>query len=284
MRGRDAIARRRSATPTARSSCATEPLNSGLHRSRFARAPFVRGLVVLYETLVVGTRWLIRSANVQAERGGRRAGPRRDRADARRHARAGDRRVLPAAAVRRARSRPRQHRRTALVQHLVEGLIRVAIFLGYLLLVSRDRRHPARLPVPRRRAHDDPRPGARRPADRRRRPQVPDRPPALRHRVPGRLHPRCPSSCSAWSGARRLLVMHRRPDPAHPGHRRGRLRAAPLGRPASRQPGRHGCSCPGIWLQGITTKQPDDDMIEVAIASMERGARRRRRGGPGGLG
>ena len=26
---------------------------------------------------------------------------------------------------------------------------------------------------------------------------------------------------------------------------------------------------PGIWLQGITTKQPDDGMIEVAIASMQ---------------
>ena len=29
----------------------SEPLNSVLHRSRFARAPFFRGLVVLYETL-----------------------------------------------------------------------------------------------------------------------------------------------------------------------------------------------------------------------------------------
>ena len=27
----------------------------------------MRGLVVLYETLVIGTRWLVRSANVQAE-------------------------------------------------------------------------------------------------------------------------------------------------------------------------------------------------------------------------
>jgi uncharacterized protein YqhQ len=26
---------------------------------------------------------------------------------------------------------------------------------------------------------------------------------------------------------------------------------------------------PGIWLQGITTKQPDDSMIEVAISSMQ---------------
>ncbi len=25
---------------------------------------------------------------------------------------------------------------------------------------------------------------------------------------------------------------------------------------------------PGIWLQAITTRQPDDSMIEVAIASM----------------
>jgi len=25
---------------------------------------------------------------------------------------------------------------------------------------------------------------------------------------------------------------------------------------------------PGIWLQLITTKQPDDEMIEVAVASM----------------
>jgi hypothetical protein len=26
---------------------------------------------------------------------------------------------------------------------------------------------------------------------------------------------------------------------------------------------------PGIWLQSITTKQPDDSMIEIAIASMQ---------------
>src|SRR5215210_5497233 len=43
------------------------PLNSFLHRSRFARAPFFRGVVLLYETLVIGTRWLMRSGSVQAE-------------------------------------------------------------------------------------------------------------------------------------------------------------------------------------------------------------------------
>ncbi len=30
-----------------------------------------------------------------------------------------------------------------------------------------------------------------------------------------------------------------------------------------------GLSKPGLWMQGLTTKEPDDDMIEVAIASVE---------------
>jgi uncharacterized protein YqhQ len=28
-------------------------------------------------------------------------------------------------------------------------------------------------------------------------------------------------------------------------------------------------SLPGVWLQNITTREPDDDMIEVAIKAME---------------
>ena len=66
MRGRDAIAVA-FRHPDGRIVWASEPLTSGPHGWRFASAPLVRGLVVLYETLVVGTRWLIRSANVQAE-------------------------------------------------------------------------------------------------------------------------------------------------------------------------------------------------------------------------
>ncbi len=44
-----------------------EPLRSPLQRSRVARLPFVRGLVVLWETLNVGVRMLMRSANVALE-------------------------------------------------------------------------------------------------------------------------------------------------------------------------------------------------------------------------
>ena len=38
---------------------------------------------------------------------------------------------------------------------------------------------------------------------------------------------------------------------------------------------------PGIWLQAITTKQPDDAMIEVAIASMHEALDHQRRRGAG---
>src|SRR5512140_2473929 len=65
MRGRDAIAVA-FRHPDGRIVWASEPLTSGVHGWRLAKAPLVRGLVVLYETLVVGTRWLIRSAGLQA--------------------------------------------------------------------------------------------------------------------------------------------------------------------------------------------------------------------------
>src|SRR5439155_7242209 len=42
-----------------------EPLRSILLRSRVARAPFVRGLIVLWESAAYGMRMLMRSADVQ---------------------------------------------------------------------------------------------------------------------------------------------------------------------------------------------------------------------------
>src|SRR5688500_6575233 len=137
MRGRSAVgvAMRH---PDGSIVATAEPLNSILHRSRFARAPFFRGLVVLYETLVVGTRWLMRSGSVQAEGEGQEMGR-------------GTIAVtllftlglaiglfvlLPlflAGAATRATIGPGQ----VLLEHLLEGLIRVFIFVGYLLVISR---------------------------------------------------------------------------------------------------------------------------------------------------
>jgi uncharacterized protein YqhQ len=65
MRGRDAIAVALR-HPDGRIVWADEKLAVGFRATRWARLPFVRGLVVLYETLVVGTRWLVRSAGVAA--------------------------------------------------------------------------------------------------------------------------------------------------------------------------------------------------------------------------
>src|SRR5664280_2628278 len=45
---------------------ATERLDLGLRARRALKLPFLRGLVVLYDTLVTGTRWLVRSATIQA--------------------------------------------------------------------------------------------------------------------------------------------------------------------------------------------------------------------------
>ena len=134
MRGRDAIAVALR-HPDGRIVYATERLDSGVHANRSAKWPFVRGLVVLYETLVVGTKWLIRSANVQGEEEGMELGR-------------GSVAIMLAvtgalmigvffllplfiASVTTASID------NGFVQHLVEGLIRVALFLGYLMLISR---------------------------------------------------------------------------------------------------------------------------------------------------
>jgi len=65
MRGRNAlaIALRH---PDGSIVWATERLDLGLRARRAMKLPFLRGLVVLYDTLVTGTRWLVRSATVQA--------------------------------------------------------------------------------------------------------------------------------------------------------------------------------------------------------------------------
>ena len=236
MRGRDAIAVA-FRSPEGSIVWQTERLDAGFHGSRWAKLPFVRGLVVLYETLIVGTRWLVRSASLAASEEGVELGRRRDRHHARDHPRRRDRDLLPAAARDRHgdhepdRQRPRPAPRRGPDPGRDLPRLPAAHRPG--------EGRPARLPVPRRRAHDDPRPGGGRSADHCRGPQVPDRPPALRDRVPRRrdrtvdpaVQPGRPADPAGHG---------RQPDPAHPGHRRRRLRAAPARGALSGQPGRPG--------------------------------------------
>ena len=134
MRGRDAIAVALR-HPDGRIVTATERLDSGVHGNPAAKWPFVRGLVVLYETLVIGTRWLIRSANVQGEDDGVELGKGSVALmlGLTLVAGVGIFFLLPLFVA----SVTTANVENGLVQHLVEGLVRVGIFLGYLVLISR---------------------------------------------------------------------------------------------------------------------------------------------------
>jgi uncharacterized protein YqhQ len=245
-----------------------EPLNSILHRSRFARAPLFRGLVVLYETLVVGTRWLMRSGSVQAEGEGQQMG---------RGTIAvtllitialavGLFVVLPlfiANATPRVTLGPDQ----ALLEHLLEGVLRAFIFVGYLLLISRSaeiRRVFAYHGAEHMTIH------------------------ALEHEQPLDIehvrqyptaHQRCGTEFlvifillsiimfSLLAGQELLIGVLGRialvPVIAAIAYELLRFGARHRHRPLVRW-----LYLPGIWLQAITTRQPDDSMIEVAIAAM----------------
>jgi uncharacterized protein YqhQ len=134
MRGRDAIAVALR-HPDGRIVTATERLESGIHGKPYAKWPLVRGLVVLYETLVIGTRWLVRSANVQAEE---------DDVELGKGSIAVMLIVTFAVAIAIFSLLPlfissvaTQGAEQGWVQPALEGVIQVAIFLGYLTLVSR---------------------------------------------------------------------------------------------------------------------------------------------------
>jgi uncharacterized protein YqhQ len=265
MRGRDAIAVA-FRHPDGRIVWASEPLNSGPHGWRLAKAPLVRGLIVLYETLVVGTRWLVRSANIQASDEGIELG---------RSAIAlmlgitllagvGVFFLLPLFIASVTTAGIEQ----GWVQHLVEGLIRVAIFLGYLALISRTaeiRRvfqyHGAEHMTIHALEAGDPLTTS----NVRRYPTA---------------HPRCGTeflvvviilSILAFSLVGRqsigIMVTSRIlliPVIAAIGYELLRWGARHRANPIVKA-----IMWPGILVQMITTKQPSDDQIEVAIVSME---------------
>ena len=265
MRGRDAIAVA-FRHPDGHIVWASESLDKGPHAWRFAKTPFVRGLIVLYETLIVGTRWLIRSANIQASAEGIELGK-------------GSVALmlgltlvvgigffflLPLflAAITTAKAE------SGWVQHLVEGLIRVGLFLGYLALIARApdiRRvfeyHGAEhMTIHALEAGD---------------PLTTD---AVR-KYPT-AHPRCGTEFLVvvillsvllfgflgrdnpvlMIGGRLLLI----PVIAGVGYEILRFGARHRSNPLVRA-----IMAPGILVQMITTKRPTDDQIEVAIVSME---------------
>jgi uncharacterized protein YqhQ len=133
MRGRDAIAVA-FRHPDGRIVWETERLDSGFHGSTWSKLPLLRGLVVLYETLIVGTRWLVRSAGIQAEEDGVELGKGSIivMLVITLIAGVGVFFLLPLFIA----SVTTANVENQFVQHLVEGLVKVAIFLGYLWLIG----------------------------------------------------------------------------------------------------------------------------------------------------
>jgi len=268
MRGRDALAVALR-HPDGRIVFATERLDSGFHGSQLAKLPFIRGLVVLYETLVVGTRWLVRSAGLQAEE---------DDVELGKGAIALMLAITLAAGIGLFFLLPLllssfiASGSTSFAQPLAEGLIQVAIFLGYLTFISRMpdvyrvfQYHGAEHKTIHALEAGDPLDVA-----------SIDRHPTA--------HPRCGTeflvvlialSIIAFSivGKQEPLVMVASrfvlvPVLAGVGYEVLRLGAKFRSNPIVKA-----IMYPGILVQMITTKQPTPDMIEVAIVSMEEALR-----------
>ena len=269
MRGRDslAVAFRH---PDGRILWATERLDSGFHGSGLAKAPFVRGLVVLYETLVVGTQWLIRSASVQAEEDGVEIGK-------------GTIALMLLITLVMAvgiffllplfvASVTTSGIENGLAQHLAEGVTRILVFMAYLLVISRQpdiRRvfmyHGAEhMTIHAWEAGDPLTVDAIRPYP--------------------TAHPRCGTeflvivillSIVAFSlvGRQDALAMIASrivliPVIAAVGYEILKWAAKRRGNAIVRA-----LTYPGILVQKITTKRPTDDMIQVAIVSLEQALR-----------
>src|SRR3954462_1920183 len=270
MRGRDAIAVALR-HPDGRIVYATDRLDSGFHGNRWSKMPFTRGPVVLYETLFVGTRWLVRSATLQAAGTGE---PGDEGVELGKGSIAlmlgltllfgvGIFFLLPLLIA----SATTSNIENGFVQHLVEGLVRVAIFIGYLLVIARAedvRRvfqyHGAEHMTIHALEHGDPLVVS----------EVRKYPTA---------HPRCGTeflvvvialSIVAFSlvgrqdpvvmvGSRIALI----PVIAAVGYEILKWGAKHRGNPIVRA-----IMYPGILVQMITTKQPTVDMIDVAIVSM----------------
>jgi uncharacterized protein YqhQ len=274
MRGKDAIGVAVRG-PDGQIFAGQEKLDSVLHRNRFARAPLFRGVVVLYETLVIGTKWLMRSGSLAAAGEGVSFGG---------GAIAltmlftiglavGLFVLLPLLVAQGGTSLLFGDVQSAFglfVVHILEGLVRVALFIGYLWLVSRSKEigrvfqyHGAEHMT----IH------------------------ALERDLPlttenirkfPTAHPRCGTEFlvifiivsillfSLLAGMELWLAIL------------GRLLLVPVIAAVSYEVLKFGAArreqglwrwlfMPGIWVQRITTKQPDDDMIEIAICAMQEG-------------
>lgn len=246
----------------------TERLQGGAYRSPIGRLPFVRGVLALWETLTVGTRMLIYSANVAA---GNAPSETQQPPSAVTGTVAGALSfavglffVLPLLLLNRANRRVRN----PLASNLLEGALRLGMFVGYIGAISRMngiRRvfayHGAEHKAVHAYEHDKP------------------LQPAAVQQFPT-AHPRCGTAFLLQVMALSAVIFSffGRPSLA----RRLALRVvmvpvlSSLSYELLRFGAQHGDTAltrwlvgPGLALQRLTTREPDDAQVEVAIAAMK---------------
>jgi uncharacterized protein YqhQ len=274
MRGRSAIGVAVRG-PDGQIFAGSEKLDSILHRQSFARAPFFRGVVVLYETLVMGTRWLMRSGSLAAAGEGVAFGG---------GAIAltmlftiglavGLFVLLPLVVAQGGASfifGQVEGPIALFLVHIVEGLIRVALFVGYLLLVSRSQEVGRVFQY-----H-----GAEHMTIHTLEADLPLRVENVR-KFPT-AHPRCGTEFLVIFIIVSILLFSLLAGTDLWVAIVGRVLLIPVVAAVSYEILKAGAGrrergfwkwlfMPGIWIQRITTKQPDDSMIEVAICAMQEG-------------
>ena len=242
-----------------------EPLRSPLVRSRVARLPFVRGVVVLWESLSYGIRMLMRSAEVQLD-------------EDEQLGKGGYTLIMGVALVGAlllfigvpylATSAARALIPSSIVLNVTEGLIRLALLVGYLVAISflPDVRrvfayHGAEHMTIHAFEHGDP-------------------------LVPARIeqyptaHPRCGTAFLLLVVVIAIAIFAFLPRVNLLVDLVVRLllvipvasisyEALRLGAAHERSPVMRLLVAPGLLLQRITTRRPDARMIEVAVASLE---------------
>ncbi len=243
-----------------------EQLHSPLTRSRIARFPFIRGVVVLWESLSYGIRMLMKSADVQLEDEEQRLG------------KGGNTLILAVALAGAlllfigvpylATSAARALIPSSVALNIAEGLIRLGLLLGYLFAISflPDVRrvfayHGAEHMTIHAFEHGDPLIPAR----------VAPYPTA---------HPRCGTAFLLVVVVLTIVIFAFLPRVNLLVDLLVRLalvipvasisyEVLRLGAARDRHPLMRLLVAPGLLLQRITTRRPDERMIEVAIASME---------------
>jgi len=242
-----------------------EPLRSPLVRSRLARLPFVRGVVVLWESLNYGIRMLMRSAEVQLD-------------EEQQLGKGGNTLIMGVALAGAlllfigvpylATSAARALIPSSIVLNVTEGLIRLALLVGYLVAISflPDVRrvfayHGAEHMTIHAFEHGDP-------------------------LVPARIepyptaHPRCGTAFLLLVVVIAIAIFAFLPRVNLLVDLVVRLllvipvasisyEALRLGAAHERSPVMRLLVAPGLLLQRVTTRRPDARMIEVAVASLE---------------